>query len=159
MALRPEDRYPSARALADDIEHWLADEPVAVYREPMSIRLTRWGRRHRTLATAIGVLLITAVIGLAAGTILLGRANERTRRQSAVAALQRHRAELKTGEASEKAAALEWQLYINRVNLAQHEALTDVAGAERLLDQCALTAARLGMELCQAILPPRASYA
>ena len=28
MALKPEDRYPSARALADEIEHWLADEPV-----------------------------------------------------------------------------------------------------------------------------------
>ena len=29
MALKPEDRYPSPRALAEDIEHWLADEPVA----------------------------------------------------------------------------------------------------------------------------------
>ena len=33
MALKPADRYPSARALADDIEHWLADERVAAYRE------------------------------------------------------------------------------------------------------------------------------
>ncbi len=48
MALRPVDRYASPCALADDIEHWQADEPVAVYREPLSIRLTRWGRRHRT---------------------------------------------------------------------------------------------------------------
>ena len=157
MALRQEDRYPSARALADDIEHWLADEPVAVYREPMSIRLTRWGRRHRTLATGIGVLLITAVIGLTAGTILLGRANEQTRRQTAVAALQRHRAELKTGEASEKAAALEWQLYINRVNLAQHEALTDIAGAERLLDQCAPPQRGWEWSYVKRLLPSRAS--
>ena len=29
MALRPEDRYPTPRALAEDIEHWLADEPVS----------------------------------------------------------------------------------------------------------------------------------
>jgi serine/threonine protein kinase len=34
MALRPEDRYPSAQALADEVEHWLADEPVGAYREP-----------------------------------------------------------------------------------------------------------------------------
>ncbi len=136
LALDPENRYARARALADDIEHWLADEPVAVYREPVSIRLTRWGRRHRTLATGIGVLLITAVIGLGAGTIMLGRANDRTRKQSNFAALEWRRAELKTREAGEKAAALEWQLYINRVNLAQREALTDIAGAERLLDQC-----------------------
>src|SRR5262249_34349130 len=26
MALRPEDRYPSPRVLADELEHWLADE-------------------------------------------------------------------------------------------------------------------------------------
>ena len=51
LALKPEGRYPSARALADEIEHWLADEPVSVYREPVTVRLTRWGRRHRTLAT------------------------------------------------------------------------------------------------------------
>ena len=33
MALKPEDRYATPRALADDIERWLADEPVAAYRE------------------------------------------------------------------------------------------------------------------------------
>ena len=43
-----------ARALADDLEHWLADEPVAVYREPLTTRLTRWGRRHRTAAVGSG---------------------------------------------------------------------------------------------------------
>ncbi len=29
LARKPEDRYPTARALADDVEHWLADEPVS----------------------------------------------------------------------------------------------------------------------------------
>jgi len=28
MATRPEDRYASPRALANDLEHWFADEPV-----------------------------------------------------------------------------------------------------------------------------------
>jgi eukaryotic-like serine/threonine-protein kinase len=56
MSLRPQDRYPSAKALGEDIEHWLADEPVSVYREPITVRLTRWGRRHRTLATSIGIV-------------------------------------------------------------------------------------------------------
>jgi WD40 repeat protein/serine/threonine protein kinase len=136
MALSPGDRFASTRALADDLEHWLADEPVPVYREPLSTRLTRWGRRHRTLATGIGVLLITAVVGLAVGTILLGQANRRTESQRAFADEQRRLAELKTREAREKAGALEHQLYIHRVNLAQREALTDVARAEQLLDEC-----------------------
>ena len=34
MALRPEDRYESPRALADDVERWMADEPVSAYSEP-----------------------------------------------------------------------------------------------------------------------------
>jgi serine/threonine protein kinase len=29
MARRPKDRYHAPRDLADDIEHWLADEPVS----------------------------------------------------------------------------------------------------------------------------------
>src|SRR5262245_18901812 len=28
MALRPEDRYSSPKALAEDMERWMADEPV-----------------------------------------------------------------------------------------------------------------------------------
>src|SRR5271166_3188895 len=71
MAPKPEGRYPSARALADEIERWLADEPVSVYREPITVRMTRWGRRHRTLATSLCVLLVTAVIGLAIATALI----------------------------------------------------------------------------------------
>lgn len=38
MALKPDDRYASARALADDVERWTADEPVSAWREPPSRR-------------------------------------------------------------------------------------------------------------------------
>jgi WD40 repeat protein/serine/threonine protein kinase len=105
MASKPTDRYASARDLASDLEHWMADEKISVYREPISTRLTRWGRRHRTAAVAIGVVLVTAVLGLTAGTLLLSRANTRTERQ-------RRRAE-------KSAQILSRQLYINRINLAQ----------------------------------------
>lgn len=46
MALKPEDRYASPRALADDIERWLADEPVSAYRESVFERSSRAYRRH-----------------------------------------------------------------------------------------------------------------
>jgi len=48
MALKPTDRYLSPRALADDIEHWLADEPVSALPEGRVQRLARWARHHRT---------------------------------------------------------------------------------------------------------------
>jgi serine/threonine-protein kinase len=63
MALKPEGRYASARALADDIEHWLADEPVSAYREPWRVRCGRWVRRHQPAVAAVAALLLTAMVG------------------------------------------------------------------------------------------------
>jgi len=63
MAREPGDRYITAAALAGDIEHWLADEPVSVYRGSLAQRATRWMRRHRswTLAGAASLVLVAAV--------------------------------------------------------------------------------------------------
>ena len=36
MATQPEDRYASPRALADDLDRWMADEPVTAWREPFA---------------------------------------------------------------------------------------------------------------------------
>jgi serine/threonine protein kinase len=38
MARQPEQRYGTPRGLADDIERWLADEPVTAYPEPWMVR-------------------------------------------------------------------------------------------------------------------------
>ncbi|WP_169977173.1 serine/threonine-protein kinase, partial [Tautonia rosea] len=77
MALRPEDRYGSAKALAEDLEHWLADEPVAARPDPPLVRAGRWARRHKPLVAGAAGLLLAAVVGLAVGATLLGRANRR----------------------------------------------------------------------------------
>ena len=81
MALKSSDRYASARALAEEVEHWLADEPVKALREPALTRLARWGRRHKTAVAASVALLATAVVALAAGTLVLQQANARTQRE------------------------------------------------------------------------------
>jgi eukaryotic-like serine/threonine-protein kinase len=73
MALSLEDRYSTPRALADELERWMADEPVSAWREPLSTRITRWGRRHRTAASSTGVLLVSAVVGLSIGAIMINR--------------------------------------------------------------------------------------
>jgi serine/threonine protein kinase len=75
MALQPEDRYGSARALVDDVEHWLADEPVTAFPETFSRRAWRWGRRNRTAVSAAGVAVMAVMIGLAAFSTFEARAN------------------------------------------------------------------------------------
>jgi hypothetical protein len=46
MALEPADRYTTADVLAEDVERWLADEPVTAWREPWTVRTRRWVKRH-----------------------------------------------------------------------------------------------------------------
>jgi serine/threonine-protein kinase len=65
MATQPEDRYSSCRALAEDIERWMADEPIGAYREPLWRRARRWAKQNRTAVTSAAVALVAGVVGLA----------------------------------------------------------------------------------------------
>ncbi len=106
MALNPNDRYRSAKALAEDIEHWMADEPVSAYSEGWSQRLARWARRHRTWVQAgVAALLVVAVVSTVATVIVQGaRRAERIARDREDA--QRRRAEaLAEADRREEAAA------------------------------------------------------
>jgi serine/threonine protein kinase len=64
MALQPADRYATARALAEDIEAYLADEPLAALPETFASRLSRWERRRRREIRIALALSIVASIGL-----------------------------------------------------------------------------------------------
>ncbi|MBI3466206.1 MAG: serine/threonine protein kinase [Planctomycetes bacterium] len=81
MSLRPEARYRSATELAAEVDRWLADEPVGVYREPFSARAGRWMRRHRIVVTGLASLLLTTVVGLAFGLWAVDRERVRTARE------------------------------------------------------------------------------
>ncbi|MGO9471480.1 MAG: protein kinase domain-containing protein [Isosphaeraceae bacterium] len=85
MALKPEDRYGSPRGLAEDIERWLADEPVSAYSEPWMTRLARQARRHRTLVTSVGAAAVVAAVCFGVATAMLAAANNRERRQAELA--------------------------------------------------------------------------
>jgi serine/threonine-protein kinase len=63
MALKPADRYDSPRALAEDVERWMADEPVTAWREPWTRPLIRWLTRHRVGVTAGGAAMLVALAG------------------------------------------------------------------------------------------------
>ena len=78
MALKPDDRYATPRALAEDVERWLADQPVLAYAEPLWTRASRLVRRHRPWVAAAGVLLILIAAGLAIYSRQLLREKNRT---------------------------------------------------------------------------------
>jgi eukaryotic-like serine/threonine-protein kinase len=85
MALKPEDRYVTARGLADDIERWQADEPVSAWREPLAVRMRRWARKHRVAVAVAAALLMATTIGLGISTALVARERNEAEAQGAQA--------------------------------------------------------------------------
>jgi WD40 repeat protein len=77
MATQPEDRYPSCRALADDVERWAADEAVAAWCEPSGVRARRWMRRHRAAATSAAAALAVIAVGAVAAAVAIDSARRR----------------------------------------------------------------------------------
>ncbi|HEY1583339.1 MAG TPA: protein kinase [Chthoniobacterales bacterium] len=56
-------RYPSAEALAEDLEHWLAHEPILARRSGVFTRARKWVRRNPTTAALLPltIALLTAI--------------------------------------------------------------------------------------------------
>ena len=75
MALKPEDRYATSRALADDVERWMADLPVTAWREPLGRQIRRWARRNRTAVTALAASVLVALVGTGAVLAVQTQAN------------------------------------------------------------------------------------
>lgn len=65
MARRRYARYATASELADDIEKWMAGEPVSAYREPWLVRCRRWIGEHRRISQIVGVLLTVLIVSAA----------------------------------------------------------------------------------------------
>ena len=71
MAVDPSQRYDSTLALAEEIEMWLADEPVMACREPRSARARRWVKRHLPIVSGMAASLLVAMGALALAVPIL----------------------------------------------------------------------------------------
>jgi WD40 repeat protein/tRNA A-37 threonylcarbamoyl transferase component Bud32 len=108
----PINRYRSAEALAEDLERWLAGEPIQAKRSSTWRRTIKWMRRRPAIAalTAVSLLAISLGLGLF---------------------LWQWRQTLTALEQAEN------NLYVVRIAFADREWLANhIAKAERLLDQC-----------------------
>jgi serine/threonine-protein kinase len=119
MARDPQRRYTSPRALAGDLEHWLADEPVSAYREPLGGRARRYMKRYRAVVLGAVAVLGVAAVSLAVATVLLSAKNE----------------ELLRANANEQAAKEQAQANFALAVQAVEDYLTGVADNDRLKEK------------------------
>ncbi|HYT90916.1 MAG TPA: serine/threonine-protein kinase, partial [Gemmataceae bacterium] len=92
----PSRRYPSAAALADDLERFLNGEPIKARPTPVWERVLKWVKRRPTAAALIGVSA-AAVLALMVGGFVVADREHGLRltaeRQEAIAKKQKEEAE------------------------------------------------------------------
>ena len=116
MALKPTDRYTTPRALAEDLDGWIAGEPVTAYREPFRRRAGRWARKHRT-ALATGATAATVAFGLL-GAVAWFRIDQRNRTDASAQETLRQAEALAIG-ARESGDLARWEKAIDEALLAR----------------------------------------
>jgi serine/threonine-protein kinase len=118
MARQPADRYETPRALSDEIERWMADEPVLARPETRAERLSRWMRRHRTWtqAGAAALAAVTAVSLAAALVVDRARRQESKARQAEAIARSDASTQRDQAEANFQLARRAVEDYLTRVS-------------------------------------------
>jgi tetratricopeptide (TPR) repeat protein len=93
MSKEPEGRYALAQELADDLRRFLEHRPVKARRPTVVERAAKWSRRHAGAVGAAVVILILAVAGLLASTLLIAREQRLTSAALKAEAAERRRAQ------------------------------------------------------------------
>ncbi|HUR58695.1 MAG TPA: protein kinase [Opitutaceae bacterium] len=60
----PQHRYASAGVLADELERWIAGEPILARPATPLERVTKWVRRNPRLAFALGLAMLSALVAV-----------------------------------------------------------------------------------------------
>ena len=122
MAREPDQRYGSPRAVAQDIELWMADQAVSAHTEPWHVRSGRWLRRHRGVAGASLFSFVVVLLSALAITGLLADSNRKLAEKEAAAVEARDAAITARNEATDLA---------EKNQQLAHEAQLQVARAYR----------------------------
>ncbi len=82
LSKQRELRYPSALALAEDLERWLRHEPVSAAPPGRTYRLRKFVRRHRVAVGAAVAVLVSLVAGLVVSLDATARAQRAQQQES-----------------------------------------------------------------------------
>jgi WD40 repeat protein len=121
MALAQSERYATALELAADLERWLADEPVAAYREPWAVRSRRWMRRHRTLVSTAAGTLVVALLSATVGLVLVSDAWDKESKARKTIETKEQETWQQKEEADRRREEARFNLYVAQMNLVQRE--------------------------------------
>lgn len=102
LACDPTDRYASAGEMLQDVECWLAEEPVSAHRETYSERMHRWRRKNPNLVSGVRAALIIVILGLCAGAFVMRDMNNRLAQGNVELELACRRAYLAMVEANQE---------------------------------------------------------
>jgi serine/threonine protein kinase len=72
----PVKRYPTAGALADDLQRFLNNEPITARPITRTAKLLRWSQRNPALATAYSLLILLLILILISSPLAIYRINQ-----------------------------------------------------------------------------------
>jgi serine/threonine protein kinase len=93
LSKRVDDRYGTAREMAEDLRRFLEHRPVLAKRPGLVERATKWLRRHPAVVAGTLVVLLLAAVGFGVSTALIAREQQKTKAAYEAERRQRDRAE------------------------------------------------------------------
>jgi WD40 repeat protein len=136
----PRSRYVSAAALAEDLERWLAGEPIRARPAGPIERAAKWARRRPASAALCGLLAMSFLLGLGALIWSWQAAVAAKRHQQVRAAQEAEERLAETARANQEAQEkhrLAVKLYFKNIALARLEfADNNLGRANELLSEC-----------------------
>lgn len=124
IAREPAARYQSAGAMAEDLQRFLDDRPVAARRSSPPERLWRWCRRNPVVASLSSAVLVMMVLAATIATI----AYAQTRKAWVSESQERRKAEATTELAMEALDKIFLQFAPNRITDAAQMTFADSEG-------------------------------
>ncbi len=77
-AKSPDERYATAKDMADDLQRYLDEQPIKARRPTLRQRMTKWAHRHTALVWSTTAIVMLLMVGLAAVTLLISAQKAKT---------------------------------------------------------------------------------